>query len=617
MDTIRDESRSPVQFQEMEKELESLRRQNKELEFIFSMNPNPILIWNRDLRVIDVNEAFLEATGWNKNKVLSLSPQDFVALEKKGEGISETLRDKTKKTGEGVFKFPSGIFTWVRHTIPVLDEQGNIEYILSVYNDVTEQRRQMDEIQVLQQRSHDIVYENPYPIIVWNSDLKVTDMNPAALALMGYTKEDIKRLTIKDFHFVSQSGKGVAEAFKSHESNKGEATVDFPSGRKVVERHNIPLIDKKGTVYFVITVYYDVTHQKRAIADIVTVAKEAEEGNLTVRTQEKEYTGDFFEIAHGINQVLDTVVAPFRIFKSQLDELTANAEEVTASAKEVANGTNAIAENANAVGSNAEQGDDGVKQVLRAMEDLNTTVSDIAVRSESVAKLSNSADEKSRMGMELAKKAEEVMGGITRNSAEVDAIVQDIKNQMDQIGKIVNLITDIANQTNLLALNAAIEAARAGEAGRGFAVVAAEVKSLAQDSRKSAEDISEMIRTLQSKSVQAATAVNNAGLIVKDGNAALSETLTAFTTIAGSIEDISKNVAEVAAVSEEQAASVEEITASINELSTLLQTTAKQAVDSAAATEQASAAVIQIEHAISDVSGNVEKITLEMAKFKI
>ncbi|MDD1724949.1 MAG: PAS domain-containing methyl-accepting chemotaxis protein [Methanospirillum sp.] len=614
---VREKPGSPEQFQEMEKELQSLRRKNKELEFIFSMNPNPILIWDPDLRVIDVNDAFLEATGWSRSKVLSLSLQDFVTLEKKGEGISETVRDKTKKTGEGIFKFPSGIVTWIRHTIPVLDEQGKIEYILSVYNDITEQRRQMDEIQILQQRAHDIVYENPYPIIVWSPDLRVEDMNPAALVLMGYKKEDIGRLTIKDFHYISQSGKGVTDTFKSREPNKGEATMDFPSGKKVVERYNIPLIDKKGTVYSVLTVYYDVTHQKHAIADILMVANEAEEGNLTVRTQEKEYTGDFFEIAHGLNQVLDTVVSPFRIFKTQLEELTANAEEVTASAKEVANGTNAIAENANAVGSNAEQGDDGVKQVLRAMEDLNTTVSDIAVRSESVAKLSIAADEKTRMGVELAKKAEEVMGGITRNSGEVDVIVRDIKNQMDQIGKIVNLITDIANQTNLLALNAAIEAARAGEAGRGFAVVAAEVKSLAQDSRKSAEDIADMIRTLQNKSVQAATAVNNAGLIVNEGNAALSETLTAFNTIAVSVEDISKNVAEVAAVSEEQAASVEEITASINELSSLLQTTAKQAVDSAAATEQASAAVTQIEHAISEVSGNVEKITLEMSKFKI
>ena len=215
---------------------------------------------------------------------------------------------------------------------------------------------------------------------------------------------------------------------------------------------------------------------------------------------------------------------------------------------------------------NAERGNDGISQVLRAMEDLNQTVTDVAQKAEKVSQLTENANTLSMKGTELAEQAERGMVSITTSSNEVDKIIVDIKAEMDKIGKIVGLISDLANQTNLLALNAAIEAARAGEAGRGFAVVATEVKSLAQESRASAENIADMIGTLQKKSMAAGEAVASSNREVKTGSEALSQTLRSFKDIVRSIEDISKNVVEVASVSEEQAATVEEVTASVNEV---------------------------------------------------
>ena len=601
----------------LQKELENLRSHKQESDRIFSQNPNPILIWDSNLKIVDTNDAFIKATGWSREKALSSTLNDFIYIDKKGEGIAETLQDKKQKIGEATFKFPAGIVTWIRHTIPILDERGNIQKILSVYNDVTEHHAQFTRIQVLQRRSEAIINENPYPILIWTPELKVEAMNPACLRLMGYQQSDISRLTVKDFIYIKQTGQPITDTIKTKQPSKGEATIQFPSGVKTVERYNIPLIDQEGAVSNILSVYYDVTDQKRAIEDIIQVSQSAEKGDLRARTHQDLYHGDYFEIAKGINQLLDTVVIPFKVFQKQLDEISAATEELSASVKEVSNGTTIIAESSNIVGHNSEQGNDGISQILNAMEDLNRTVSDIALKSESVARLATDADEKSQLGVDLAKEAEGVMEGISKNSLKVDQIVQDIKAQMGQIGKIVNVITDIANQTNLLALNAAIEAARAGEAGRGFAVVAAEVKSLAQDSRKSAENISDMIQSLQTKTVQAAEAVNEAGSIVKDGDAALSETLSAFKVIAEAVGNISTNVTGVAATSEEQAASVQEITASIGELSGLLQETAKQAIDSAAATEETSSSIEQIEAALTEVSVSIEKIAMEMSRFQV
>ena len=616
-DCIQENARLHEKIALLTAEFETIRIEKERYGSIFKFNPNPILVWNSALQVVDANEAFITKTGYSKEKSLSLTLNDFTYLDKKGDGIQETLHDKKMKTGEATFKFPAGIFSWVRFTIPILDEKGNIRTIISVYNDVTELKKELDEIEILKTRSNTIVDENPYPMIVWDPDLKVTAMNNVAMKLMGFKPADIGRITIRDFNYLSQTGTGVADTFKFGKSSTGEAVFKFSTGTKTLERHNIPLTDKSGKVTHVLSVYYDLTDQKHAIHDILQVIQAAQSGDLTGRTDEKSYTGDFFEISRGINQILEIVTTPFRVFQEQIVDIASGAEEVNASVEEVSAGTNMLAQSSNSLSEKTEQGEEGVRQILRAMEDLSTTVSNIAVNSETVSRLATSAEDKSKLGIQLAKNTEQAMEGITRTSEEVDTIVNDIRNEMDQIGKIVKLISDIASQTNLLALNAAIEAARAGDAGRGFAVVAAEVKSLAQESRQSAENIADMISNLQTKSQKAAEAVKSSVTNVQEGNASLSETITAFSSIAESIENISQNVTNMASVTEEQAASVEEITASVNEVSSLLSNTVQQAVDSSAATEEASAALAQIVQAIQDVSRSVETVSAEMSKFVV
>ncbi|MEN6395401.1 MAG: methyl-accepting chemotaxis protein [Methanoregula sp.] len=181
---------------------------------------------------------------------------------------------------------------------------------------------------------------------------------------------------------------------------------------------------------------------------------------------------------------------------------------------------------------------------------------------------------------------------------------------MGEISKIVVLIRELANQTNLLALNAAIEAARAGDAGRGFAVVATEVKSLAQESRNSAERIEDMIECLKKSTQNASTAMNESKGIVEQGQKMVTETVQSFNKIAAAIEKVATSATEVAAATEEQAATTEEITASVSEVASLVDQTAKEAGDAAAATEESSAALDEI----TKMVGNVHKVAIEAMK---
>lgn len=200
------------------------------------------------------------------------------------------------------------------------------------------------------------------------------------------------------------------------------------------------------------------------------------------------------------------------------------------------------------------------------------------------------------------------MHGILTSSTEIEYMVSDISAQMNEIGRIVDIISSIAEQTNLLALNAAIEAARAGEAGLGFAVVAGEVKELASGSQRSAENIAGIISTLQKNTRAITEAVKISLTEVKTGNEAVVQTLGIFNEIVESIAEIDLNMNDVAAASEEQAASVHDVTTTVHEFGEMVQQTAKESVGLAAASEESSAAVDQIVTMIANVNGSMDTI---------
>lgn len=327
--------------------------------------------------------------------------------------------------------------------------------------------------------------------------------------------------------------------------------------------------------------------------------------------------GDWLLIKDAYDTIGGQINDAFGMINRQIMELSANAEQANTSVQEVANSSEQVSRNSNAVSDNTEQSDAGVRQVLRAMEDLSVTVGEVSQKAESVSRIAQDSTVLSREGSEYAKKVEGGMGVITRSAGEVDRVITEIQQEMKKINEIVRLITDIANQTNLLALNAAIEAARAGEMGRGFAVVASEVKALALESRQSAEKITDMISNLQKKSQVAADAVSVTSTAVQDGNVMLSDTLEIFGRLVTSVEDISNNIEQVASMNEEQAAAVEEITSSMHEVSAMLKDTAKEAMESARATGETSASANQLRVIVDQVAGIAEQISGSMARFHV
>ncbi|MDF2643928.1 MAG: methyl-accepting chemotaxis protein [Pseudomonas sp.] len=258
----------------------------------------------------------------------------------------------------------------------------------------------------------------------------------------------------------------------------------------------------------------------------------------------------------------------------ELGKLQGSIQRMTISLREliggIRDGVTQIASAAEELSAVTEQTSAGVNsqkvetdQVATAMHEMTATVQEVARNAEEASEAAVAADQQAREGERVVGEA---IAQIERLASAVDSSSEAmgaLKIESDKIGSVLDVIKSVAEQTNLLALNAAIEAARAGEAGRGFAVVADEVRSLAQRTQKSTEEIEGLIASLQSGTQQASS--------IMDSSRALTGSSVELTRRAGgSLESITRTVSaiqsmnqQIAAAAEQQSATAEEINRSV------------------------------------------------------
>ena len=188
----------------------------------------------------------------------------------------------------------------------------------------------------------------------------------------------------------------------------------------------------------------------------------------------------------------------------------------------------------NSLSSVSRQTNERVVVAEKASSDASMSVDSVAAASEELSASINDISQQAAHAAGIASRA-------VKQASDTDGTVQGLAKSAGRIGEVVGLINTIAAQTNLLALNATIEAARAGEAGRGFAVVASEVKSLASQTAKATEEISEQIADIQKVA---------------------GEAIDAIKTIGGIIGEVNEVATAIAAAVQQQGAATQEITRS-------------------------------------------------------
>ncbi len=227
-----------------------------------------------------------------------------------------------------------------------------------------------------------------------------------------------------------------------------------------------------------------------------------------------------------------------------------------------------------------------IHETATAMEEMNSTVLEVAKNASHAAAQGTDARDKANQGAEVVGRSLEAMRASEQKALELREAMGDLDKQAHGIGAIMTTIEDIADQTNLLALNAAIEAARAGEAGRGFAVVADEVRKLAEKTMHATKEVSDSILSIQRvaginvQSVEEAVqGLDHASSLAGESGAALGDIVTSTNQSAGQIQSI-------ATAAEQQAATSEEINKSIDEINAIAGQTDERAEASLQATRR-------------------------------
>ena len=263
--------------------------------------------------------------------------------------------------------------------------------------------------------------------------------------------------------------------------------------------------------------YLDRKDEIGALAGALETFKQQANEKLKIEAQERERNAG----ASARQRAVETYVGEFEgAVRKTLGELS----EASGEMRKTSGDLSAVSRQTN----------DRVQVAGKASNDASMSVDSVAAAAEELSASINDISQQAAHAAGIASRA-------VTQARETDGTVQGLQKSAGRIGEVVGLINTIAQQTNLLALNATIEAARAGEAGRGFAVVASEVKSLASQTAKATEEISEQIADIQKVAGDAISAIQ---------------------TIGGIIGEVNEVATAIAAAVQEQGAATQEITRS-------------------------------------------------------
>jgi len=362
------------------------------------------------------------------------------------------------------------------------------------------------------------------------------------------------------------------------------------------------------------------TLSKSISGPVQLISKGAEEitkGNLMIEAIKVKSRDEIGKLATSFNEMAETLREIIHEVNLTSEQVASSSEELMASSEQTTSATNQVVQSIQEVSNTIEIQGRNTEESANAIAEITIGVQRIADSTGTVAESASETTKQATIGNEYIHKVVGQMDEIYRSTTDTNSMMKALESRTNEIGVIISVITDIADQTNLLALNAAIESARAGEHGKGFAVVADEVRKLAEQSRKSANQIGEIIQLIQKDTGKAAEITNDGNEIAKNGLILAEETRRTFDQILRSIEGVNSQTQELSAISEEMSASIEQVHTLIEEVAQLARISSNNTSEIASASQEQLATLEEVTASATALAERAESLRGLISKFRL
>jgi len=493
-----------------------------------------VMVANADFEIVFVNDrslATLKQIEPEVQKVFGVQVADMLGgsihrFHRDPGRIEAILRNPAALPHEAEFAF--GNVTLKTSINAVRGKGGAVLGYVVNWDDVSERKRLDAEMA----RVNSMMENLPINVMFADRDLRIQYLNPASARTLRTLEH---HLPIKVDQMLGQS----IDIF--HKNPAHQRTL-------LSDAKNLPTqtLIKVGpeTLDLLVSPIYD--HNRQFVGSMVTWSVVTEK----IATERRAT-----ELQNEIAQTAQT--------------LASSSEELTALSQMMGSGASETAAQANVVSAASEQISKNVQTVATGTEEMSASILEIAKNANDAARVATTA-------VKVAETTNNTINKLGDSSAE--------------IGKVIKVITSIAQQTNLLALNATIEAARAGEAGKGFAVVAEAVKEQAKETARATEEIGQKIEAIQADTKGAVSAIAEISTVINQIN-------DISTTIASAVEEQTATTNEITRNVSEAAKGVAEIAQNI----TAVAQAAKGTADAAQDTQKASNQLAQLATGMQDL----------------